>query len=234
MTNHSKTRLKLAEVIPRIRSVYSLIGFIVIIVAEVVVYVVGFPRVHPSVLLVVLTFEVGIFVVLIILAQRIPSTSPKPLPETSDPTLTRTNLTVDLPIWENLVHSLKKMRFTNLEREKRVWIHDRDYYFSWAEYDSKKLALLQLERWELKVPNLRMIHSIMRIDLSNLANITVAGYVIVCDTSKLSDTCYEYLESLKEPLKCICFTNYSLDLIKRKDEIALSHLKAKLLPCIVC
>ena len=230
----SKPILKLAEYIPRIKTLYSLIAFIATCITTVVVYLVIFPNAPLLTVIVIVLFEAGFFAVLVILALKIPSTPPKSRQETSEPTLKRMNMTVDLPTWENLKHSLKEIGFTKLEREKRIWIHDRDYYFSWGEYNSKKLVFLQLKKREFIVPNLRKINSIMNIDLPNLAGITVTGYVLVCYTSNLSDTCYEYLESLKEPLRSVCFTKYTLDLLQRKDEIAKFHLKTKLAPCIVC
>lgn len=238
LTSVLKEFRELLKAISEIKTVYSLAALIIVALVTVVVYLTSFPSAPLPTAAAVLIFEVGLFLVLVILARKIPPPSLSPfLPEisdSSDSSLERNNLSVSLPIWENLEYCLRQLGFASLEREKRIPILNSDYHFSWAEHDSSKLLFLQLTPREFTVPNLRKIHSIMRIDLPILAKLNVTGYGIICDTETVSDACMEYLDKLEEPLKCICFTNYSLTQIRHKDEIGVTHLRAKLSPCAIC
>lgn len=224
----------LFEIAPKIKTAISLCALTVLCTFGLVFYLIMFPTPPLQIIIVVLFAIGGFHAISLVIISRLPAVPPSQA-ETEKSTLVREDLAVHLDIWEDLVHNLGQMGFSAFERQKRFCLPDADYHFSWAEYNTAKLIFVQLTPDELGVTNLRKILSIMRIDLPKFAGINdLTGFVIVCNTPLINDVSNSYIESLREPPHCILLSSNTIKRLRRRDDIAQDHMRAKLYPCIQC
>lgn len=219
----------------KIKTVYSLTALAILCVFALGIYMLVAPTPSTSTSGVVMFLVGGLLIVCIVLARKIPaSTSEVPQEEPEDSTLVRTNLSVSNKTWEDISHSLKQLTFNTFSREKKFCLIDNEYYLSWAESrKGTKLPFIQLEPNELIVSNLRKINTIMALEIPTCLKISgLIGYVIVCETDVLKDVCYEYVASLRDQPRCFLLSNSTITQLKRRDDIAITTLKAKLASCI--
>ena len=224
----------LFEVPSKIKTIYSLTALGIVCVFALALYMVVVPTPPTLVIGVVSVVVVGLLVLCGMLAKKISTTQQVPPEQTKESTLTRTHLSVDIEPWEDISYSLRQLEFNKLEREKKFCLCDGDYYVSWAESPEEiKLPFVQLKPHELVVSNLRKINTIMTMEIpACLRAGGLVGYVIICKTHMLHDVSCEYIASLQRPPRCLLLSNGIISKLKRRDDIAVTALKAKLALCI--